>query len=101
MATAETKVGEVVEIPKGEVRYTLGPNHPPVALVAAGTRLRIETELNIGNVLHRIEDRFDASMVRLPFVNPVTGPIFVKGATQEQVLVCEIEQIELMPPGFT
>jgi len=101
MATAGTKLGELVEIPKGEVRYTLGREHPPVASVAAGTRLRIATELNIGNVLHNLADTFDVSMVNLPFVNPVTGPIFVKDATPEQVLACDIEQIELIPPGFT
>lgn len=101
MATSETRLGELLEIPKGEIRYTLGPEHPPVASVPPGARLRIETELNIGDVLHSVKDTFDASMVRLPFVNPVTGPIFVKGATPEQMLVCAIEQIELTPPGFT
>jgi amidase len=69
--------------------------------VAPGSRLRIETELNIGDVLHSVEDSFDPSMVNLPFVNPVTGPIAVEGANAQQVLVCEIEEIELTPPGFT
>jgi acetamidase/formamidase len=101
MPPTEATLGEVVEIPKGEVRYTLSPNHPPVASVEAGTRLRIETELNIGNVLHSVADTFDASMVNLPFVNPVTGPIFVNDATPDQMLVCAVEQIELIPPGFT
>ena len=52
--------GDVIEVLKGEVRYTLGPGHPPVARVAPGTRLRIETELNIGDVLHSPGDRFGA-----------------------------------------
>jgi amidase len=103
MAPAEARLnsGELVEIPKGEVRYTLGPEHPPIASVVPGSRLRIETELNIGDVLHSTEDSFDASMVNLPFVNPVTGPIAVEGANTQHILVCEIEQIELVPPGFT
>ena len=72
-----------------------------MARVEPGTRLRIETELNIGDALHSLDDEFDASMVRLPFVNPVTGPVYVQGATPDHVLVCDIEDIELVPPGFT
>jgi amidase len=103
MRTTDTQAdsGKLVELAKSPVRYTLGPEHPPVATVAPGTRLRIETELNIGDVLHSVDDTFDESMLNLPFANPVTGPVFVDGATPEHVLVCDIEQIELAPPGFT
>jgi amidase len=94
-------IAQVVEVGKGEVRHTLGPDHPPVARVAPGTHLRVETELNIGDVLHSVDDRFEASMVRLPYVNPVTGPVHVEGATPEHVLACRIEGMELHPPGFT
>jgi amidase len=92
---------DLIDIPKGEVRYTLGAEHPPVATVTPGTRLRVETELNIGDVLQTMDDVFDESMVNLPFVNPVTGPIFVEGASRESVLVCRLEEMELIPPGFT
>jgi acetamidase/formamidase len=91
----------MLEIPKGEVRYTLGREHAPVATVDPGTRLRIETELNIGDHLHSPSDRFDVSMVNLPYVNPVTGPVAVTGATSEHALACHIEAMELVPPGFT
>ena len=47
-----------MEIPKGEVRYTLGREYAPVATVEPGTRLRIETELNIGDHLHSPSDAF-------------------------------------------
>jgi amidase len=90
-----------LDVPKGQVRYTLGPDHPPAARVAPGSRLRIETELNIGDVLHSLDERFTDSMLALPYVNPVTGPIYVEGASRENVLTCEIEQMELLPPGFT
>jgi acetamidase/formamidase len=96
MATTET-----IEIPKGDVCYTLSPAHPPVATVAPGTRVRVETELNIGDVLHRPEDRFDASMMRSPYLNGATGPIAIDGATDAHALACTIEEIELVPPGFT
>jgi acetamidase/formamidase len=91
----------VIELPKGEVRYTLGPEHPPAVRVPPGARLRIETELNIGDKLHSVDEPFDAAMVNLPFVNPVTGPVDVEGATDEHALVCEIQRMELVPPGFT
>jgi len=90
-----------VVLQKGTVRHTIGPDHPPVASVAPGTRLRIETELNIGDVLHSVDDKFRAEMVQLPYVNPVTGPVFVEGATRDHVLLCDIESMELVPPGFT
>jgi amidase len=90
-----------IEIPKGDVKFTLSPEHEPVAIVAPGSRLRIETELNIGDVLHSPDDRFDPSMVRFPYLNGATGPIAVEGATPENALVCDIEAIELIPPGFT
>src|SRR6266513_4645848 len=103
MQPADTRSdpSQIMNIPKGEVRYTLGPEHPPVASVAPGTRLRVETELNIGDVLRSVDDTFDASMINLPFVNPVTGPVAVDSAGREHVLVCDIEEIELVPPGFT
>lgn len=90
-----------VELRKGTVRHTIGPDHPPVASVAPGTRLRIETELNIGDVLHSVDDEFDPSMIRLPYANGATGPIGIDGATPDHVVVCDIEEMELVPPGFT
>jgi amidase len=100
-AGQDSRTAEPLEIPKAEVRYTLGPAHPPVARVAPGAHLRIETELNLGDVLHTIDEPFDQSMVNLPFVNPVTGPVYVEGATPASVLACHIGEMELIPPGFT
>jgi amidase len=91
----------VVSIAKGEIKFTISPLHAPVERVAPGTRLRIETELNIGDVLHNVGDEFNADMVQLPYANGATGPIAVEGATPDHVLVCDIEEIELVPPGFT
>jgi amidase len=88
-------------IEKGEIKFTISPSHPPVERVAPGTRVRIETELNIGDVLHNVGDEFKAEMVQLPYANGATGPIAVEGATTDHVLVCDIEEIELVPPGFT
>ena len=81
--------------------YTLGPAHAPIVSVDPGTRLRIETELNIGDVLHDDADRFSAEMVRPPYLNPATGPIAIHGATSDHVVVCDIEAVEVHSPGVT
>jgi amidase len=86
---------------KGTVHHTLSAAHPPRATVDPGDRLRIEAELNIGDHLHELGDAFDISMAAAPFLNGATGPIHVRGATCAHVLVCDIEEMELKPPGFT
>ena len=90
-------VANVIEIPKGDVCHTLSPAHAPVAAVDPGTRLRIETELNIGDVLHNVGDAFDPSMLKLPYVNGATGPVAIRGATPEHALICRIEEISWYP----
>jgi amidase len=81
--------------------YTFGPDHPPVLSVDPGARIRIETELNIGDVLHDDDDVFSVEMVKPPWLNPATGPIEIRGASAEHVVVCDIEQIEVHSPGLT
>ena len=51
--------------------------------------------------MRSVDDRFDRNMIRMPYVNGVTGPIAIRGATPEHALVCRIEEIELVPPGVT
>lgn len=89
------------QVAKGRVHHTISASHPPTITVEPGERLRVETELNIGDHLHHLGDVFDMSMAAAPFLNGATGPIQVRGATCAHVLVCEIEEMELTPPGFT
>ena len=90
-----------VELAKGEVKFTLSNAHSPAATVPPGTRVRIETELNIGDVLRNVGDTFEPSMINLPYANGATGPVAIEGATPDHVVVCDIEEMELVPPGFT
>lgn len=102
--TEERLLGSVaapVQVERGCVRHTLSPAHPPTVTVDPGDRLRVETELNIGDHLHGLGDTFDLSMAAAPFLNGATGPIGVRGATAAHVLICDIEEMELIPPGFT
>lgn len=86
---------------KGEVHHTLSPTHAPTVHVDPGERLLVETELNIGPHLEDLGDEFDISMAVAPFLNGATGPIYVRGADLGHVLVCDIEDMQLIPPGFT
>jgi amidase len=91
----------VLSIAKGTVRHTLAATHPVVARIMPGQRIRVETELNIGDHLHGLDDVFDISMATAPFLNGSTGPIHVRGAAAGDAVVVEIEQMELIPPGFS
>jgi acetamidase/formamidase len=86
---------------KGRVHHTLSPSHPPATHVDPGERLLVETELNVGDHLRHLGDRFDISMAVAPFLNGATGPIYIRGARPGDMLVCDIEAMELIPPGFT
>jgi amidase len=88
-------------VESGVVHHTLSPTHAPTAYVDPGERLLVETELNIGKHLEHLDDQFDIAMAAAPFLNGATGPIYVRGAGPGHVLVCEIEDMELIPPGFT
>jgi acetamidase/formamidase len=81
--------------------YALGSGEEPVLRVEPGARVRIETELNLGDVLHTDDAVFTAEMVRPPYLNPATGPIEISGATPEHVVVCDIEAIDVRSPGVT
>jgi acetamidase/formamidase len=87
--------------PSDGLIYTLGPDHPPALTVDPGARVRIGTQLNLGDVLHNDDDAFSEAMVRPPWLNPATGPIAIRGATPAHVVACEIEEIEVHSPGVT
>jgi amidase len=81
--------------------HTLGPAHPPIATVDPGARVRFGTELNIGDHLHSDDVKFDVTMVQPPYLNAATGPVFIRGAGPGDMVVCAIEEIELLSPGLT
>jgi amidase len=82
------------------LKYTMDREHEPVAEVPPGSRLEIETELTVGDMVHTLDEQFDPARVSRPFVNPATGPIAIEGANSDHVVVCTIEEIEIRSPGL-
>ena len=77
----------------GGYSYVIGPYREPVETVSPGETFAVET-------VDAFEDRIDSPdaditrIVRLPYVNPLTGPIYVDGAEKGDTLavtVCSIE----------
>jgi acetamidase/formamidase len=78
----------------------MSATHAPVETIDPGQRVRFETELNMGDVMHDVDEPFELSKVpRWP--NPATGPVAIRGATPDHVVTCDIEEMELISPGVT
>jgi formamidase len=65
------------------------PDLPPVAEVAPGVEIRLETEEGLGGQLTRESTHADAGTLDLGLGHPLTGPIYIKGAEPGQVLEVE------------
>jgi len=80
--------------PPGERPYVIGPKKTPVATVRSGETFKVTT-------LDAFEDKANSpdqditQLVSVPYVNPVTGPIFVEGADKGDTLAVRIESIRI------
>lgn len=91
----------------GTVHYTLSASHKPVLRLSPGEKVIVETEDAFGGKI-RSEMDSPVGKVVMPWANPVTGPIYVEGATSGDVLVVDIRGIEprsgqgatCLVPGF-
>ena len=78
----------------GDFSYVIGPYKAPIATVQPGETIIVET-------MDAFENRIDspdadiASIIKLPFVNPLTGPIFVDAAEKGDTLTVSIQSIEV------
>jgi acetamidase/formamidase len=91
---------QLLDVRRDQLIWSMGSEHRPVATVEPGQRVRFETELNIGDVMHDVHEPFTLEKVpRWP--NPATGPIAIRGATPDHVVTCDIEEMELLSPGVT
>ena len=79
----------------GNYSYVIGPYREPVATVKPGETFTVETA-------DAFENKIDSpkaditKLIRLPYVNPLTGPIYVEGAEKGDTLAVTIDSIEVV-----
>ena len=87
-------------IPREHLKYTFDHGHAPVARVQPGEEFLVETEINVGRAISPGDDAVDPTKIDWPYVNPLTGPIFVESALAGDVLAIRIVEIEIQPPIY-
>jgi len=73
--------------------YVIGPYSEPITTVPTGEKILIETMDAFGNRISSEKDDI-TKILTLPYVNPLTGPIYVDGAEKGDTLVVTIHDIE-------
>ncbi len=76
----------------GDPIYEISRNRQPVLTIESGTALTIETEDAFTHQIKEPGDRRDKT--RMPFSNPVNGPVAVRGAEPGDALRIQIERID-------
>jgi len=85
---------------QGKLNYALSPFNEPTLSVEPGETVVIETQDAFSGQVRREGDRRD--LVAMPFGNPQSGPIYVKGAEKGDALTVEIKEVKpLIGQGAT
>jgi amidase len=89
-----------VERSRDSLKYTIDHRHAPVLEVEQGEAFVLETEDAPSGIYRRPEDAahlLDAWYLNYSpsMTNPVTGPVYIRGAEPGDTLVVEIEKLEL------
>ncbi len=79
-------------LPLGLLHYEFSRHVTPRLQVQPGDTIAVETEDAFSGQIRTNDDRRDK--IRMPYSNPVTGPIFVEGAEAGDTLAVKIESIE-------
>ena len=82
---------------QGNFHYTIGPYSKPVMTVDSGDTIVIETLDAFGGKI-RDEKTKPSQVLEFPNVNPLNGPIFVKGAEKGDSLAVHIKAISHRGP---
>jgi formamidase len=77
------------------------PDIPPVAEVAPREEIRLETEEGLAGQLTRDSTHADAGRMHLGLGHPLSGPVYVSGATPGDVLEIELVSYESADFGTT
>ena len=73
--------------------YVIGPYNEPITTVSTGEKILVETMDAFGNRISSEKDDI-TKILTLPYVNPLTGPIYIEGAEKGDALAVTIHDIE-------
>lgn len=96
---AHGQVGQTHELPEsrqGTFHYTIGPYSQPVMQVAPGDRIVVDTRDAFDGKIQTEQD-LPSQKLRVPFLNPQSGPIMIDGAEKGDVVAVYIES--MLPRG--
>ena len=78
----------------GEYSYVIGPYREPTGTVRPGEAFAVETVDGFENKIDSV-DADITKLIRMPYVNPLTGPVYVEGAEKGDTLAVTIHSIEV------
>ena len=87
---------ELNEARQGTFHYTIGPYSQPVMQVAPGDRIVVDTRDAFDGKIQTEQD-LPSQKLRVPFLNPQSGPIMIDGAEKGDVVAVYIES--MLPRG--
>ncbi|WP_374522918.1 acetamidase/formamidase family protein [Hydrogenophaga sp.] len=87
---------ELSEARQGTFHYTIGPYSQPVMQVAPGDRIVVDTRDAFDGKIQTEQD-LPSQKLRVPFLNPQSGPIMIDGAEKGDVVAVYIES--MLPRG--
>lgn len=87
---------ELSEARQGTFHYTIGPYSQPVMRVAPGDRIVVDTRDAFDGKIQTEKD-LPSQKLKVPFLNPQSGPIMIEGAEKGDVVAVYIES--MLPRG--
>ncbi|MGN6170576.1 MAG: acetamidase/formamidase family protein [Solirubrobacteraceae bacterium] len=88
-------------VTQGSAHFGWDNSIPPALEVEPGAEIELEVRDASGGQLHRHSDVAAVAALDLTRVNPVTGPVFVKGAQPGDVLTIDILELRPRDWGWT
>lgn len=88
-------------VTQGSVHLGWDNSIPPALEVESGAEVELEVRDASGGQLHRHSDASAVAEMDFTRVNPVTGPVFVKGARPGEVLAIDILELRPRDWGWT
>ena len=88
-------------VTQGSAHFGWDNSIPPALEVESGAQIEVEVRDASGGQLHRHSDATAVAELDFTRVNPVTGPVFVKGARPGDVLAVDILELRPRDWGWT